>query len=251
MQSNAAAIPRTEVKTENSWLGPRAQPLAKRRQDRIPAVVAERKRLSRELHDAVGQSLNAVLVQIRLASVRGTAGAADLRLLEITTQQALDQARALAYGLRVIQPDPLGEARLLAEHLLAERECSLEWLDDRTSLDVAPRVVHEVAAAIRESVANIARHASAGRALVRLESPARSLRVTIEDNGVGFQPELVELTPDGRGLGLLGIAERLEGLGGSVIVISHPGIGTTVVLEVDRGSGRSPEREVPEVTEAV
>jgi two-component system sensor histidine kinase NreB len=218
----------------------------------MPAIVAERKRLSRELHDAVGQSLNAVLMQIRLASVRGTAGAADLRLLEITTQQALDQARALAYRLRVIQPDPLGEARLLAEHLLAEQECSLEWLDDRSSLDVAPRVAREVSAAIKESVANIARHALAGRALVRLESPEKSLRVTIEDDGVGFQPELVELTPDGRGLGLLGMAERLEGLGGSVVVISRLGMGTTIVLEVDRRSGDSRDRQVAEaITVAV
>jgi signal transduction histidine kinase len=200
------------------------------------AVLAERKRLSRELHDAIGQSLNALLIQIRLASARGTAGVADLRLLEVTTQQALDQARALAYGLREVHPDPLGEVRHMAEHLLAEQGCLVVWLDDRTNLDLATGVAREVAAAIKESVTNIARHAQADRATIRLESPARSLRVTIQDNGVGFRPELVQLTPDGRGLGLLGMAERLEDLGGSILVTSRPDRGTTVVLEADRGS---------------
>jgi signal transduction histidine kinase len=240
LQSNATAIPRSDLGNALTGGRPRSQRPARRRQDLIAAVVAERKRLSRELHDAVGQSLNSVLMQIRLASVRGTAGVADLRLLETTTQQALDQARALAYRLRVIVPDSFGEARLLAEHLLDEQECLLEWLDDRTSRDLAPRVVREVSAAIKESVANIARHASAGRAKVRLESPGRSLRVTIEDDGVGFEPEQVELSPDGRGLGLLGMAERLEGIGGSLTVISRPGMGTTVVLEADRGIGQPP-----------
>jgi signal transduction histidine kinase len=215
-----------------------------------PAVLAERRRLSRELHDAVGQPLNSVLMQIRLASVRGTAGAADLRLLEITTQQALDQARALAYGLRVVEPDPLGDARRLAEHLLAEQGCMLVWLDGRTNLDVAAEVAREVSAAIRESVTNIARHAHADRATIRLESPEGNLRVTIEDNGVGFQPESVRLSPDGRGLGLLGMAERLEDLGGSVIVISRPAMGTTIVLEADRGSGESSDWQIPEAVAA-
>jgi signal transduction histidine kinase len=215
------------------------------------AVLAERKRLSRELHDAVGQALNAVLMQIRLASVRGTAGAADLRLLEITTQQALDQARALAYGLRVIQLDPIGEARRLAEQLLAEQGCVLVWVDDRTHLDVAPRVAGEVSTAIKESVTNIARHAKAKQAVIRLESPERSLRVTIEDNGVGFRPESVRLSPDGRGLGLLGMAERLEDLGGSVVVISGPAVGTTVVLEVGRGSSDASDWQVPDAVAAV
>jgi signal transduction histidine kinase len=215
------------------------------------AVLAERKRLSRELHDVVGQSLNSVLIQIRLAKVRGTAGAADLRMLEITTQQALDQARALAHGLRVIERDPLGEARRLAEHLLVEQGCLLVWLDDRTDLDVAPRVANEVSAAIKESVTNIARHAHANQATIRLESPERNLRVTIEDDGVGFRPESVRLSPDGRGLGLLGMAERLEDLGGSVVVISGPAVGTTIVLEADRGSGDASDRQVPDAVAAV
>jgi two-component system NarL family sensor kinase len=193
--------------------------------------------LSRELHDAVGQSLNALLMQIRLASARGTAGAADLQLLETTTQQALDQARALAYGLRETQHDPLAEVRRMAEQLLAEQGCLLVWLDDRTNLDLAVGVAREVSAAIKESVTNIARHAQADRAMVRLESPERSLRVTIEDNGVGFRPELVQVSPDGRGLGMLGMAERLEDLGGSIVVRSRLAVGTTVVLEADRGSG--------------
>lgn len=236
MQSNAAAVPRLDHEANHTPARSSGLRPAERQRDRMRAVLAERKRLSRELHDEVGQSLNALLMQIRLASARGTAGVADLRLLEVTTQQALDQARALAYGLRDVQPDPLAEVRQMAEQLLAEQGCLLVWLDDRTNLDVALEVAREVAAAIKESITNIARHAQAHRATIRLESPERNLRVTIEDNGVGFRPELVQLSPDGRGLGLLGMAERLEALGGSILVSSRPALGTTVVLEADRGS---------------
>jgi signal transduction histidine kinase len=251
LQSKIAILRRSDGEADPTGSRSRGQRPAERQRDRVRAVLTERKRLSRELHDEVGQSLNALLMQIRLASARGTAGAADLRMLEITTQQALDQARALAYGLRETQHDPLAKVRRLAEHLLAEQGCLLAWLDDRTNLDVAAAVAREISAAIKESVTNIACHARADRATIRLESPERSLRVTIEDNGVGFRPELVRLSPDGRGLGLLGMAERLEGLGGSVVVISRPTIGTTVVLEAERGSGDESDRPTLEAVTAV
>jgi signal transduction histidine kinase len=250
LQSNIAILPRSDREGNQPRSRRPVHRPAERRRDGMRAVLAERKRLSRELHDAVGQSLTALLMQIRLARARGTASVADLQLLEITAQQALDQARALAYGLRETQHDPLGEVRRLAEHLLGEQGCVLVWVDDRTDLDMTAGVARDVAAAIKESVTNIACHAQADQAEIRLESPLSSLRVTIEDNGVGFRPELVRLSPDGRGLGLLGMAERLEGLGGSVVVISRPGMGTRVVLEADRGSGDASEWQIPEAVTA-
>jgi signal transduction histidine kinase len=218
---------------EHSVVGRRRE---ERRRARNRVVLAERKRLSRDLHDAVGQSLNALLMQIRVASARGEAGVADLRLLEITTQHALDGARALAYNLRGPESDPLGEARRLVEQTFASSGCSLAWTDERTDLQIGGRVARELSAVIKESVTNIARHAHADRALVRLESPNGSIRITIQDNGVGFVPDSVGLTEDGRGLGLIGMAERLESVGGSIRIQSAPGKGTTVILEAARKS---------------
>ena len=240
MQSNAVVLSQFDRKADATIRRASERRPAKQRPDRTPAVLAERKRLSRELHDAVGQSLTTLLMQIRLASARGAVGLADLRLLEITTQRALDQARALAYGLRETQRDPLGEVRRMSEQMLAEQGCVLVWLDDRTRLDIAVGVAREVSAVIKESVTNIARHARADRAMIRLESPGRRLRVTVEDNGIGFEPELVRLTPDGRGLGLLGMSERLEELGGSIVVSSRLEKGTIVVLEADRAVADPP-----------
>ena len=218
------------------------------RHQREQAVLAERRRFSRELHDAVGQSLSTLLVQIRLATARGAAALGELQVIENITQQALEQARSLAYDLRQVDVDPLAEAHRAGERMLAQRGCAFEWQDDRSSREIGFQVAREVAAAIREAIANIARHAGATRASVRLESVGRRVRATIADNGIGFTADRVELSPDGRGLGLKGMSERLQAVGGSATVRSAPGRGTTIVLEASNKSQRPADQTFAMVT---
>ena len=83
---------------------------------------------------------------------------------------------------------------------------------------------------------------------MRLESVGRRVRATIADNGIGFTADRVELSPDGRGLGLKGMSERLQAVGGSATVRSAPGRGTTIVLEASNKSQRPVDQTFAMVT---
>ena len=214
----------------------RARLLAERRSERTRVQRSERARLSRRLHDSVGQSLNALLVRIRLAVAKGEAGIADLRLMELSTREALDSARALAYEMRRPGADALEAARARIESMAREAGSSLTWVDQRRERRLNGDVAEALAAAIRESVVNASHHGQADTITVRLDNQEESVRVTIADNGVGFAPETVTVTPDGRGLGLLGISERLEAVGGLANVSSTPGDGAIVALHVSAGA---------------
>jgi signal transduction histidine kinase len=83
---------------------------------------------------------------------------------------------------------------------------------------------------VQEAMANVARHACATRADVLLQRRGDLVTVMVEDNGVGFEPEQVR--QHGDRVGLLGLEERAEALGGALTVESAPGAGTTIVVEV-------------------
>lgn len=195
-----------------------------------------RSRLSRDLHDGVGQSLNALLVEIRVAIKRGSATRDDLLILEREAETALGSVRALAYRVRQRSrlADPLAQAQRYAERLLAASGATLRWIDERVTGRLAPLVAKEVAWSIRESVTNAISHGLAGIVEVRLLESEGRLRVTIRDDGMGFEPDALRATPEGRGLGLLGNAERMAEIGGIFTILSRPGEGTVVILEAPR-----------------
>ncbi len=194
-----------------------------------------RNQLARDLHDGVGQSLNALLVQIRVAISQGQAGVEDLRVFEQQAQDALHSVRALSYGTRRPRVvDPLREAQSYAEQLIGTSSIALRWIDDRTNLALAPKVSKQIAWSIRESITNAFFHAGPSLIEVRLAEHGERIRATVGDDGVGFSPESVELSTDGRGLGLLGNAERMADIAGTFSVRSRPGEGTFVELEAPR-----------------
>jgi signal transduction histidine kinase len=197
----------------------------------LNAISTSRDRLARDLHDGVGQSINALLVQIRVALMRGEAGLDDLRVLEVEAQNALQSIRILAYGVRRRPAsDPLEEARLYAERLLMGSGTTLVWMDERSGTRLSRKLARQLAWSLRESVTNAARYARAQTIEVRLSDFDNEVQVMIRDDGVGFSPEDVEPTADGRGLGLLGNAERMAEVGGFVEVRSSQGKGTVVLL---------------------
>jgi signal transduction histidine kinase len=207
-------------------------------------VPTSRSRLARELHDTVGQSINALLMEIRVAIDRGQAGLDDLLILEQEAEAALQHVRALAYRVRRrAMSDPLLEAKRYGERLVALGGAGFRWIDQRTNPQLARKVAGEIASIIRESVTNAVRHAGAALVEVKLTEADGRVRVTIRDDGTGFSPMELKPSADGRGLGLLGNSERMAELGGVFTVRSRPGDGTVVVLEAPRYVRRSaPER---------
>lgn len=216
---------------------------------RVPSMAAPartgRHRLARDLHDGVGESINTLLVQIRLALARGEAGLEDLRLLEQGAQNAMQSVRALAYGARRgAKSNPLEEARLYAEQLLMASGVSLTWIDELLGIRLTNKLATQLGWAVRESVTNVARHANARAVEVRLNELEGRVRVTVRDDGDGFLPEAVKVGTDGRGLGLLGNAERMAEVGGLFSVRSSPGDGAEVLLEAPLRSRQDPETQV-------
>jgi signal transduction histidine kinase len=180
----------------------------------------ERKRIARELHDETCQALVALALRFDPALAAAT----------------LDGVHRLIFDLRPSVLDDLGlvpairwlAARLLEPVGVAVR-CELEELGGR----LAPEMETALFRATQEALANVRRHAQAEAVLIQLYLGGGALRIEIEDDGRGFDPAAVAgPEASGRGLGLLGIRERLELLGGLALIDSSPGHGTRVTLQV-------------------
>ena len=85
---------------------------------------------------------------------------------------------------------------------------------------------------VQEALNNISKHAQAVSVRIRLRSYGKAVQCSITDDGVGFDPSAVKNNPQGRGLGLLGMRERLQPLGGVVEIDSNPGQGTKLLITV-------------------
>ena len=207
---------------------------AERRRER--QLTRERQHVAREVHDQIGQSLSGLLVQIRYAMIQGQAGTDELKVMEDAARKTVEGARSLAFGLRNLERGigPLENARSYAETMLRAAHCTLSWTEERTDERVANKVLREVARVLKEAVNNIVRHADAKSVRIRVEYPDGGIRVTVQDNGVGFSVRKASPTKEGRGLGLVGSSERLERIGGVYDIRSVPKRGTLVVMEAPR-----------------
>jgi signal transduction histidine kinase len=203
------------------------------RQRLVAAQDEERRRLERNIHDGAQQELVALAVQLRLAEQIASKKAPDmaelLARLKAATQEALDNLRDLARG---IYP-PLLADRGLAAALQAQAR-KVPFPVEVQPDGVVGRYSQEAEATtyfcVLEALQNVAKYASATRAVVRLDESDHHLVFTVSDDGAGFD---VTATP--KGAGLQNMADRLDALGGSIEVVSSPGAGTTI-------TGRIPVR---------
>jgi len=206
-------------------------------QVRALAVVEERNRLARELHDSVKQNLFSVAMTA--SAIRTRIDVMDsvpvdlkemVREVETTSRAAQQEMTRLIADLRPESIYEQGLAETLNDYtlLLGAREHLLIYLDvhgnDRL---LPPAVAESLYRVAQEALYNIARHARATRVDVDLRCIPEQVSLTIEDNGVGF-----DLSEAHKGLGLGNMRERMTEVGGVLSVESQPGIGTTVLAEV-------------------
>jgi two-component system, NarL family, sensor kinase len=201
----------------------------------------ERNRLAREIHDTLAQSLAALTMQLEAADARVSTGS-DHRLGDsigralALARSALEEARRSVLDLRAapLEGRTLKQAleRLAAElHDGAARAMEIEVISDGSEgnsdhLPVPVEVgLYRIA---QQALANVARHADASHASVRLTHELQRVRLRIEDDGIGFEPSAV---PSGR-FGLVGMSERARLLGGTLTVESSPDGGTAVDVVV-------------------
>ncbi|WP_067183717.1 sensor histidine kinase [Microtetraspora niveoalba] len=196
----------------------------------------ERRRLRRDLHDGLGQTLSGMAMTINMARLTLTRSPADadglLRELRTGMDAVTGDIRQLVYGLRPPALDDLGLAgavRALAEEGPPPAEVVVEG--ETSGLPAAVEVA--VYRIVQEALTNVRRHARAEHVRVTLSRDAE-LRVTVADDGVGL--------PEGRraGVGTSSMRERAAELGGSCVVASPPGGGTTVEARFPLASDGGP-----------
>jgi signal transduction histidine kinase/sugar lactone lactonase YvrE len=210
------------------------------------AITGERNRLARDLHDSVTQSLFSLTLFTQAALERAEVGDLDpvkqsLARIADTARTGLKEMRLLVYELRPLALEDEGLVGALRQRLeMVEGRSGVQ-----TRLLVVPEGDVELPAAIekelyritQEALNNTLKHANASSITVRLaitpsvmNRDGRHLELEVSDDGCGFDPQAVG---DKGGLGLTSIRERVEGLGGELNVVSSPGEGTALRVNVN------------------
>ncbi|HEY6864055.1 MAG TPA: response regulator [Burkholderiales bacterium] len=197
---------------------------------------SERRHIARELHDEIGQALTAVKLHLQSAMRRCAPEARPpLEECVLITDQALDQVRNLSLNLRPSQLDDLGLIAALRWQIGRQAAASglhTEFEADELSERLEPALETACFRFVQEAMTNVARHAQASNAWIEARRKGDRLRVSVRDDGRGF--DVAEATREAiaRGsLGLLGMQERVGLAGGRLNVSSRPGEGTTIVAE--------------------
>jgi signal transduction histidine kinase len=208
----------------------------------VKAQEAERKSISRELHDQVGQMLTALRMEIgNVEQLRHTHSGEfqeHVTAAKALAEQTLRTVRDLAMGLRPSMLDDLGlasalkwQAREFTRYAGVPVDVRIEGSLDQLSEDHRTCIYRIV----QEALTNCARHAAAKSIRISLQGHNDILALAVQDDGVGFS-----LAPDDEpGLGLLGIEERVRELGGKMSIESQAEKGTLLKVEIPSS------REVP------
>jgi signal transduction histidine kinase len=214
-----------------------------RRVERL-AVLEERDRLAREIHDSVAQGLASLLV--RLDTVESLAErrrvdelAVEVRALRTAGGEIYGDVREAIAELRTRpEPGPLGLRRALTDYVtqFGDRTGIATTCDagsiDAAEQDLPPTAEVQLLRIAQEALTNVRKHAGARHAHVRFWREADVWCVAVRDDGVGFEPASVAVNAGGRHVGITIMRERAESVGGHLEVRSQPGQGTEVRASV-------------------
>ncbi|OGV46947.1 MAG: hypothetical protein A2X46_19280 [Lentisphaerae bacterium GWF2_57_35] len=205
----------------------------------LSAQEEERKRISRELHDVIAQMLTGINVRLATLKLEATTNAKGLSQKISRTQRlverSVDVVHRFARELRPAALDDLGLIPALHSSMKSFTKetgirVSLTAFEGVEKMSSAKRtVLYRVA---HEALTNIARHAQATRVDVNIQRLPKAVCMNIHDNGKGFEVKRVLLVGRCKRLGLLGIRERVEMVGGKFTVESAPGAGTTLHAQI-------------------
>ena len=204
----------------------------------ITAQEDERRRLARELHDDTCQALAALSLRLDMALAATPDDAINPEYIEarLIAGRTLDDVHRLIHDLRPSALDELGLVAALQR--VIDRHLVPLGVTARLEADEWPaRLPHALETtlfrAAQEAIVNVARHGHAEHVLVQCRAETNRLVIEIEDDGCGFELASVSVTgaDDARGLGLLGMRERMASIDGTVSIESAPDRGTRIVLE--------------------
>lgn len=206
----------------------------------LEAQEAERRRLARELHDEIGQVLTAVKINVQ--AIRPHVSPEGLPRVEESIEvvnRAIQQVRDLSLDLRPSLLDDLGLAAAVRWYV--DRQAQRAGIAITAAIELVPgRLPPETETVcfriIQEALTNVVRHSQARDVRIRLTCEAKELVLVIGDDGIGFDPATVDVdSGSGRGLGLLGMQERVHLVGGRLEITTRPGQGTELRVRVPLG----------------
>jgi signal transduction histidine kinase len=198
----------------------------------VDAQETERRAISRELHDEVGQSLGALLVDIGRLSAAISTDRPEVKMqldnLKSVAERTFQSVRNIALLLRPSMLDDLGLAAALewqGREVSRRSEIEVSVESEGIPEDLPEEHKTSIYRLVQEALNNAVRHSGARNAKVVVEQLAQSIVVRVSDDGRGFDPAR------SRGMGILGMEERVKRLGGTLSVESQPGKGATVTAE--------------------
>jgi len=201
----------------------------------VNAQEDERRRLSRELHDEAGQMLTALKINLKLMQNRlakPEALHADLQEAIDQVGQTMDRLRMLAHHLRPPALDTLGLHQALEDY--CHKTARQTGLHIQYAGDDIPALPSEIAITLyrvaQEALTNTIKHARARRIAVTLKTLPHMVRLFVLDDGAGFNPQADAQQREG--IGLLGMEERIEALGGRMTLVSQKDKGTALLAEI-------------------
>ena len=214
----------------------------------------ERSHLARELHDEIGQALTALKIQLETLAraSNGRAAEAQLKQGAQTTGVALERVRQLSLSLRPSQLDDLGLEAALRSHLHSQALIGglvphFDASEAPGSLE--PQVETACFRVAQEAITNILRHAGASNVWLSLQGDAARLRLSVRDDGAGFDLDAARRRAAASGsLGLVGMEERVALVGGRLELHSAPGKGTDLIATFPAPPARAKETQVAEKT---
>ena len=210
----------------------------------LVAQEEERRKISRELHDEIAQTLTSINVQLVALKAEAAHDAKGLGERIASTQQLVEKSVDIVYRfVRDLRPTVLDDLGLIpALHSFRKRftketgiRVALTVFEGVEKLDVAKRTA--VYRIVHEALTNVARHAQASKGEVIIGNIEGKVRLQINDNGKSFDVEQVLHSRKIHRLGLLGMRERVEMVGGKFSVESVPGKGTTITAEIPFSNG--------------
>lgn len=207
----------------------------------IEAQENERRRISRELHDGLGQLLSAAKLNFGMIDFMNTSNrekSGDIvKQVDTIISKAIVETRRIAHDLRPTTLDDFGlipALRILCQEFAKITGVKIKFQVSPTLERIDPKVEIAIYRIIQESFNNISKYAEAVDVSLDLYRKENKVFVKVKDNGKGFDPESVAKSKKaGGGFGLINMKERAELVGGKVDIKSKPGSGTELLLEIN------------------
>ena len=204
-------------------------------------IHAERDRIARELHDSLAQVLGVIHLQLRSLEVRAKDEASsdladELSDIADTADEAYRDVREAILGLRETVREDGGLEGSLREYLRKySRQTGIAATvacEGDARRFISPRSEVQLLRVVQEALTNTRKYAQASKVSVRIACAPGGTTLSIEDDGVGFDPSTVAGSMEG-GFGLASMRERVQQIGGRIDVHTAPNAGTTIVVRLD------------------